>query len=168
MQLLFRLFLNKLFYRKISPELLGTEADLRREKPQRENRWKSKIGVGFSHSIFVPFNLLVVPCTYGANISIGHQIKLKICGPFPRESAGKKLTQITAEKPADRLVDHPAFGRQACLDKAIPVYRRQTLCALASLRELIFLNVRRGGRISIFVAQRRRDAKGNRKQSFAS
>jgi hypothetical protein len=93
MQLLFRLFLNNVFYRKISQELLGKEADLRNKKPPRENRWKSKIGV-LSHSIIVPFNLLVVPRTYGANISIGHQIKLKICAPFPRESAGKKLTQI--------------------------------------------------------------------------
>jgi hypothetical protein len=54
--------------------------------------------------LMVSPNLLIVPRTYGANISIGHQIKLKICGPFPRESAEKKLTQISAEK-ARRLIN---------------------------------------------------------------
>jgi|GEM_PF-3521280 hypothetical protein len=56
MQLLFRFFLNNVFYRKISQELLGKEADLRNEKPQRENRWKSKIGVA-CHILFL-FHLI--------------------------------------------------------------------------------------------------------------
>jgi len=33
---------------KIPPEMLGRKEDLM--DLQRENRWKSKIGVGFSHS----------------------------------------------------------------------------------------------------------------------
>jgi hypothetical protein len=49
-------------------------------------------------TVFICF-FLVTYCSSGANISIGHKIKLKICGLFPRESAGKKLTQITVEKP---------------------------------------------------------------------
>jgi hypothetical protein len=99
--------------------------------------------------------LLIVPRTYGANISIGYQIKLKICGPFPRESAKKKAyADIRRKNPADKLVDPPAC-------------RRQNLCAFPALQP-----VRRGGRVKFFFSsavaedfflfsQRRRDAKGD-------
>ncbi len=62
---------------------------------------------------------------------------LKICAPFPRESAEKKsLHRYPQKTPADKLVDLPAFRRQAC--------RRQNLCASPTLRDLLFF-VRPGG-----------------------
>jgi hypothetical protein len=60
----------------------------------------------------------MVPRTYGANISIGHQIKLKICAPFPRESAKKKANADIRRK--NPQIDKSSFGRLAYLPKAEP------------------------------------------------
>jgi hypothetical protein len=47
-----------------------------------------------------------------------HQIKLKICGPFPRESAEKKAYADIRRK--SQQIDKSSFGRLAYLPKAEP------------------------------------------------
>jgi hypothetical protein len=55
---------------------------------------------------------------------------LQICGPFPRESVEKKLTQISAEK-TRRLINLLSAGWSA--------YRRQNLCVLSAAADEYFL-----------------------------
>jgi hypothetical protein len=48
-------------------------------------------------TVFICF-FLETYCSSGANNSIGHQIKLKICGPFLLNQREKKNTPINKEK----------------------------------------------------------------------